>query len=115
MYNDCWRNCLLQLDRYAALPAIQRHADYTSPRRDVHIPGSNRINTRDVASMELSILTKDLSTVKLSPQAPGSCTVTSYPDGLGHVYNTDIKELNIRVENKDGSYSNIVAVPKHNV
>ena len=106
----------LQVDRYAApLPAIRRHVDYVSPRNDVPIPGSNRINTREVANMELSILTKDLSTVKLAPHAPGSCSVTSYPDGLGHVYNTDIKELNIKVENKDGSCTNILAVPKYAV
>ena len=70
------------------------------------------MNLRDVANVELSVLTKDLSTVKVVPQGHGTSTVTSYPDGLSTVYNGDIKELSIKVQNKDGSYTNIVAVPK---
>ena len=94
------------------IPRGNEVSQYRSPRREAVIPGSERINTRAVANVQVSILTKDLATVKISPQSAHHCNVTSYPDGLPHVYPTDIKELQIKIENKDGSVTNVVAVPK---
>lgn len=95
----------------ASLPPITTPRDSLPPisSRDPYSDGIVRLP--EIKSIDMNIKTTDFTSLNIY-QGKYGYEHTSYPDGIRSFAVPDIREVNIRIQNQDGSYTNITTVPK---